>query len=86
VFPADRELWASTGAMARRVRGVRTQRAGDYSLTIPPGDYYVLAVPDETAADWQDPEFMDAASRAAVRVRLGTGERKTQDLRTRSVR
>jgi hypothetical protein len=86
VFPTDRDLWGSSGAMARRVRSVRTQRTGEYSLTVPPGDYYVVAVPDEFAADWQDPDFMDAASRAAVRVRVGLGERKIQDLRTRAIR
>jgi hypothetical protein len=86
VFPTDQDLWGSSAAMARRVRSVRTQRTGEYSLTVPPGDYYVLAVPDESAADWQDPDFMDAASRVAVRVRVGLGERKIQDLRTRSVR
>lgn len=86
VFPTDQDLWGSSGTMARRVRSVRTQRTGEYSLTVPPGDYYVVAVPDESAADWQDPDFMDAASRAAIRVRVGLGERKTQDLRTRSIR
>jgi hypothetical protein len=86
VFPTDQELWASSGAAARRVRNVRTRRTGEYSLTMPPGDYYVVAVPDESAADWQDPDFMDAASRVAVRVRVGLGERKIQDLRTRTIR
>lgn len=85
-FPTDRELWASSGALARRVRSVRTGRTGEYALTIPPGDYSVLAVPDETAADWQDPDFLEAASRNGVRVRVGLGERKTQDLRTRAIR
>ena len=86
IFPTDQELWASSGAMARRVRSVRTQRTGEYSVTLPPGDYYMVAVPDESAADWQDPDFMAAASRGAVRVRVGLGERKTQDLRTRTIR
>jgi hypothetical protein len=85
-FPTDREFWGSGGALARRVRSVRTERSGEYSFTLPPGEYYVVAVPDETAADWEDPDFMEAASRAATRVRIGIGERKTQDLRTRTVR
>jgi hypothetical protein len=86
VFPTDPELWGSSGAAARRVRSVRTQRTGEYSVTVPPGDYYVVAVPDESAADWQDPDFMGAASRGATRVRVGLGERKIQDLRTRGSR
>ena len=86
IFPTDQALWSSGGAAARRVRSVRTQRTGEYSVTVPPGDYYVVAVPDESAADWQDPDFMDAASRGAARVRVGLGERKIQDLRTRGIR
>jgi hypothetical protein len=85
-FSTDRELWASSAGNARRIRSIRTGRTGEYSFTLPPGDYYVVAVPDETAADWQDPEFLESAARAGTQVRVGLGERKTQDLRTRPVR
>jgi hypothetical protein len=86
VFPTDRETWGSSGANPRRVRTIRPGKSGEYSLNMPPGEYYILAVPDEQAADWQDPAFMDAASRAAVRVAIVEGERKLQDLRTREMR
>ena len=86
VFPTDTDAWGSSGTAPRRVRSVRSGAGGQYALNIPPGEYYVVAVADALAGDWQDPSFMEAASRAAVRVQIGTGERRTQDLRTREVR
>lgn len=86
VFPTDRDTWGSTGLNPRRVRSTRTSNIGEYSFNLPPGEYYVIAIPEAQAADWQDPEFLDAASRAAARVTIAEGERKIQDLRTRDAR
>jgi Carboxypeptidase regulatory-like domain len=86
VFPTDQDTWGSAGMNPRRVRSTRTSRTGEYSFNLPPGDYYALAVPEEQSADWQDPEFLEAASRSAARVTIAEGERKIQDLRTRNVR
>ena len=86
VFPTDRDTWGSSGLNPRRVRSARPSKSGEYSFNLPAGDYYVLAIPEEQSADWQDPDFLDAASRAAARVTVVEGERKIQDLRTREVR
>lgn len=85
VFPTDSDTWVSSGNNPRRVRSIRTGRTGEYSVNLPPGDYYVIAVPDAQIADWQDPAFLDAASRAATRVNITEGERRTLDLRTREM-
>lgn len=85
VFPTDTDTWGSSGGNPRRVRSIRTGKAGDYSVNLPPGDYYVIAVPDAQLADWQDPAFLDAASRAAMRVTISEGERRRLDLRTRAL-
>ena len=86
VFPSDRDTWGSTGSSPRRVRSTRASKIGEYSFNLPAGEYYVLAIPEEQSADWQDPEFLEAASRGAARVTIAEGERKIQDLRTRDVR
>lgn len=86
VFPTDEEAWGSTGGNPRRVRSTRASKNGDYSFNLPPGDYYVAALPDEYAADWQDPEVMTAVSRSASKVSVTIGQRKVQDLRTMVVR
>jgi hypothetical protein len=86
ILPTDTDTWGSSGANPRRVRLIRPSKTGEYSANLPAGEYYVIAVPDAQTADWQDPVFLDAASRAAVRVSIAEGERKSQDLRTREMR
>jgi len=86
VFPTDAETWGSSGQNPRRLRSTRTDRVGEYSLNLPPGDYYVAAIPEDLAADWQDPQFLEAASRSATRVRIVEGERHTQVLRMREIK
>jgi hypothetical protein len=86
VYPTDREMWGSSGLNPRRVRSAKPSANGEYSITVPPGDYYVAAVAEEFSADWQDPDFLDRATRIAARVTIAEGERKVQDLRPRDVR
>ncbi len=87
VFPTDIEAWGSSGQSPRRLRLSRVKAGtGDYSFTLPAGDYYVIAIPDERAADWQDANFLEDASRDAIRVRIADGERKVQDVRVRVTR
>jgi hypothetical protein len=86
VFPNDRDAWGSTGMSPRRMRSTRASKTGEYSFNLPPGDYFVIAIPEDQSADWQDPDFLDAASRSAARVTIADGERKIQDLPLRDVR
>ena len=86
VFPSDRDTWGSSGLNPRRVRSMRLSKSGEYSFNLPAGDYYVVAIPEDRSADWQDPGFLEAASAVAARVTIAEGERKIQDLRTRDVR
>ena len=87
IFPAEDEAWTSSGANPRRMRSIRTAKTGGYkAIGLPAGDYYVTALPDELAADWQDPRTLASLARDATRVRVDDGQRKTQDLRTQQKR
>ena len=86
VFPSDRDAWGSTGMSPRRVRSTRASKIGEYSFNLPAGEYFLLAIPEAQSGDWQDPEFLENASRVAARVTIGEGEHKIQDLQTRDVR
>jgi len=87
IFPMDQQAWTNYGLNPRRVRSVRTSRSGDYTVhSIPPGDYYVVAIPDDRAADWQNPEFLGLLTSGATRVTIRDGEEKLVGLRTREVR
>jgi hypothetical protein len=83
VFPADASGWADYGAGSRRLRSARVDRRGFYSLSgLPPGDYYVGAIHEESTPQWQDPQVLEELARSASQVRLGDGEGRTQDVKS----
>jgi hypothetical protein len=83
VFPTDKTTWVDFGAAPRRLGLVRVDRKGAFSLSgLPPGEYFVLAMPDELAGSWQDPAALETASRLANRVRVVDGQNTSIDLRT----
>lgn len=84
VFPADQALWVDTGSQPRRLKQTRVGQDGSYTVAdLPAGDYYVIAVADKDAANWQDPAFLAQISRSATTVRLADGDTRTQALTTR---
>ena len=87
VYSANSVDWSNFGDTPRRIRSVRPSPTGAYRVpALPPGPYFVAAVPDAQAADWQDPRVLQTISRSAVQVTLGDGEKRTQDLVTRMIR
>jgi hypothetical protein len=87
VFSADRIDWSNFGETPRRLRHLRTSAAGAYRIpALPPGQYFVAALPDAQAGDWQDPRVLQTLSRNAARVTLAKGEKKTQDVVVRPIR
>jgi hypothetical protein len=81
VMPADRDLWR----MNRRLtRTVPPSQNGTYRLGgLLPGEYLLAAVADLDQADLTDDAFYDALAPAAIRLTLGPGERKVQDVQIR---
>jgi hypothetical protein len=87
VFPADHDRWKQYGVTARRARSVRATKTGAYSIQgLPAGDYYVIAVDSTSSREWQDPKFLEAASRVATRITLVDGDKKTTDLKASRIR
>jgi hypothetical protein len=88
LFPAgvpSAELAWSAGS--RRFRYARVDAAGAYTFGgLPPGDYLVVAVPDEVTANWSDARFLTEIAPLATILRVDDGESRTQDLRTVQVR
>ena len=86
VFPTDVQSWSNFGSLPRRLREARTDARGEFGMTsLPPGDYYAVAVPQEQATDWREPRALDALSRHATRITIIEGEHRKQDLTTREV-
>ncbi len=78
-FPGDRSMWLP---QARRISTTRAGTDGKFVLKdLPPGDYLIAALTDFEKDDLLDPAFFEKLVPAAVKVTLGEGEQKTQDLR-----
>lgn len=79
VFPQDRELWRGA---TRYIAVGRPDQEGRFRIrTLPPGDYYVVAVEYVEAGAWADPDFLDGVRHAGTSLALHAGETKTVDLR-----
>ena len=78
VFSADKKHW---WAGSRRIRSVRPDAAGAYTIRgLPAGSYVVTVVPDPAVL--MDPAKLAALAATGTRVTLAEGERKVQDLRS----
>lgn len=80
-FPTNRDWWR---APFRRIRAVKLATNGQYRMDdLPPGDYYLAALVEVAPDDWLDSVFLEQVVREAIRVSVGSGEQKIQDLRIR---
>jgi hypothetical protein len=77
-FSSNRAMW---GPGARRVRAVRPGADGRFSMPdLPPGEYLLGVVTDIDPDDWQDPAVLEQLAPTSVKVTIGEGEKKVQDL------
>ncbi len=87
VFPIDAQSWTNYGSNPRRLKSARATAQGRFGISsLPPGDYYAVALPEEQTADWRDPKMLEELARVATRVSIGEGEHKTIDLSLKEVR
>jgi hypothetical protein len=87
VFPADVQAWIAGGMSARRARTTMTSTSGNYRIAgLPPGEYLVVAVNPDVQIDLQDSQLVSALARAATRVTLAAGDKRTLPLTVSTVR
>jgi hypothetical protein len=66
------------------VRQVRPATDGRFDFQdLPPGTYLLAAVNDLPSDDWRHEDVLSAIAPAGVKVSLGEGEKKTQNLQIR---
>jgi hypothetical protein len=82
VFPQDASLWTDSGPSPRRLHNTRTGPDGSYSVSVPAGDYYVVAVSDTGSFEWNDPALLSAIAPLAARVTVVEGSTHQQALHT----
>jgi hypothetical protein len=80
VFSADKRYWTRN---SRRLRGpIRPGADGRFIVSdLPAGDYFLAAVTDVDASELNDTSLLEQLAAAAVKVTLGEGERKIQDIK-----
>ena len=87
VFPSDPAAWTDSGDFPRRLQAIRVNRDGSYRLVgLPAGEYFVIAIHDESSANWQDPAALKAMTTLATRVTIAEGESRSLPLKTTVVR
>jgi protocatechuate 3,4-dioxygenase beta subunit len=79
VFSQDRERWTDTG---RYFRTGRPDQEGRYKVTgLPAGEYFAIALETVDPNETKSPEFLERASRSAIRFSLDEDETKSVDLK-----
>jgi hypothetical protein len=82
VFPVEAQAWTDYGSNPRRLRSAPTNARGQFGLSsLPPGDYFVIAIPEEYSEDWRDPKMLEVLARLATQVTILEGDHKMIDLR-----
>jgi protocatechuate 3,4-dioxygenase beta subunit len=79
LYPADSRYWTP---QSRRIQSTRPATDGRFTFrNLPAGDYRIAPVLDPEPGSWFDPAFLQQLDAAAVRVSIGDGEKKEQNLR-----
>jgi hypothetical protein len=86
-FPADASKWTGDGFAPRRFKTARPDARGEFAISsLPPGDYFVVAVPEDQADNWRDPSTLELLARVASIITILDGEHKTINLQVREAR
>ncbi len=60
----------------------RPDQNGKFQMRgLPPGEYLLAAVDPTEAGEWFEPSYLDEHRAGAVRITLGDGDIKTQNVR-----
>ena len=78
-YATNPAMW---GPRARRVQAVRPGVDGRFSIKdLPPGEYYLSAVTEVDQEELQEAKFLEELVKASIKIAIGEGEKKVQDLR-----
>jgi hypothetical protein len=80
VFPQDRARWIAS--LNRYFAVLRPSDDGTFKVqTLPPGEYYAIALEGIDLSDWADPDALEGLSRQATPFALTPGDNRTLELR-----
>ena len=80
-FPSDPKYWPNAAAVLLRFVSARATPQGAFGpVSLRPGDYYVVAIAEELADEWQDARRLEELARHATRVTIGEAQTLTLEL------
>lgn len=81
-FPVEPGLWQNFGIAPTRIRVIRVDVSGRYSLDgLPAGNYYLAVVPRSEIGRWHEPEYLGRVRARARRISIRWGESVTHDFK-----
>jgi protocatechuate 3,4-dioxygenase beta subunit len=87
LFPADQTLWVDYGRASRVFGSARVSAAGQFSLALPPaGDYFLVAVSEESLNEWQNPAVLAKLASLAERIHVIGDASLTEPLQLKRMR
>jgi protocatechuate 3,4-dioxygenase beta subunit len=87
LFPTDSTGWVDYGPDSRRITSARVTAAGSFSFASPPdGDYYLVAIAEVQADEWQNPATLRRLAALAEQIRVSSGESGLPVLRVQELR
>ena len=85
-FPTDRARWTRYGFSPAHLQWTTTDSRGAYKITVPGGEYYVVAVEPHRAGGLYDPAFLNSISSGATPVRVAWGEKASHIAALRAIK
>ncbi len=80
VFPTDASRWTQRARWLRLP--TRPASDGRFRITgLPPGEFYLAALTEFDQNEWWTPAFLEQVVPGAIRITIGEGEKKVQDVR-----
>jgi len=84
LFPADASTWTGYGRNSRRISSTAPSATGAFALAAAPaGEYFLVAIPDEESANWQNPAVLAKLAGVAERIQIRDGQSTSRVLRVR---
>jgi hypothetical protein len=81
LFPADRPSWTSSVSWSGTMREIRPAKNGAYQATVPPGEYFLVAVANDARDDWTLVEGLEALAKNAATVKIDRHANVVRDLK-----
>ena len=80
MFPTDPSKWLANSSRVNRTTRSGADGTYRFSATLP-GEYYLVVLTDLDANEWTDPAFKEQLVPAALKLTVGKGEKKVQNMK-----